>query len=365
MDEKITSDQKIDEKYAKVPKRIFRVWKMCAEYRFFLILLLLSDLLFGFFLWLLDERGFWVLIGLFVIASLGLFGAAVGGIVRREERRKQLVQDYLEHLEKQLEPMLLEELPLREGEQLLQIARELREKEEEWQAEYLLREEYEQYVETWAHEIKVPLSLMTLLLDNRREEMSPMLYQRMLYVKNQISEYVTQILYYARLKAGYQDYCLEKTSLQECCQEILEQYETVLAEQKIHVICKVTEANVVTDRKGLLFILEQAVGNACKYQDESKSEKLLEITGGLDQQKNKILLHIADNGIGVKQADLPFLFDRGFTGDTDERKRKATGVGLYLARQMAQNLNIEITAESEYGQGFILSLEFPIVEFGM
>lgn len=65
----------------------------------------------------------------------------------------------------------------------------------------------------------------------------------------------------------------------------------------------------------------------------------------------------------MKQADLPFVFDRGFTGDTDERKRKATGMGLYLAKQMAQNLNIELTAVSEYGQGFTLSLEFPVVEF--
>lgn len=359
----MASGQGMDGKGSQVHKRFVRVWKICEEYRFFLILLLLFDLLFGFFLWLLDERGFWVLIGVFVIASLVLFAAAVAVIVHREERRRQLVQDYLEHLDQQMEQILLEELPLREGEQLLQIARELRNQEREWQEEHLLREEYEHYVETWAHEIKVPLSLMTLLLDNRCEEMSPVLYQRMIYVKNQISEYVTQILYYARLKAGYRDSCLEKTSLRECCEEILEQYESVLVEQKIHALCKVTEVDVVTDRKGLLFILEQAVGNACKYQDESKQEKHLEITGGLDQQRNKILLQIADNGIGMKQADLPFVFDRGFTGDTDERKRKATGMGLYLAKQMAQNLNIELTAVSEYGQGFTLSLEFPVVEF--
>lgn len=278
----MASGQGMDGKGSQVHKRFVRVWKICEEYRFFLILLLLFDLLFGFFLWLLDERGFWVLIGVFVIASLVLFAAAVAVIVHREERRRQLVQEYLEHLDQQMEQILLEELPLREGEQLLQIARELRNQEREWQEEHLLREEYEHYVETWAHEIKVPLSLMTLLLDNRREEMSPVLYQRMIYVKNQISEYVTQILYYARLKAGYRDSCLEKTSLRECCEEILEQYESVLAEQKIHALCKVTEVDVVTDRKGLLFILEQAVGNACKYQDESKQEKHLEITGGLD-----------------------------------------------------------------------------------
>ena len=343
-------------------QNLIRIWKLCTEYRFFLFLLLLSDLLFGFFLWLADERGFFVLVGVFMVTSLGVFAVAAVGIVRREERRKQLVQDYLEHPEKSLEHMLLEELPLRESEQLLQIAEELRSKEEKRREEHLLREKYENYVETWAHEIKVPLSLLTLLLDNRREEMSPPLYQRMLYVKNQISEYVTQILYYARLQADHRDYCLEKISLQECCVEVLEEYEAVLAEQNIQVDCDVAEVLVVTDRKGILFLLEQAVGNACKYQDDAKSEKHLKITGGLDQQGNKITLCIADNGIGVKRADLPFLFDQGFTGDTDERKRKATGMGLYLAKQMAYNLNIGIMAESEYGQGFTLRLEFPVVD---
>ena len=64
----------------------------------------------------------------------------------------------------------------------------------------------------------------------------------------------------------------------------------------------------------------------------------------------------------MKRSDLPFLFEKGFTGDTDERKKKATGMGLYLAGQMARNLKIEVDAESMYGEGFMLTLAFPVVE---
>lgn len=342
--------------------RIYRVWGTCLEYRFFLIVMFIMDLLFGFFLWLLDKEGFWVLIGAFVAASAMLFGVVIGFIVHRENRRQQLVLDYLGNLTDGQSGSLLDGLSLRETEQLLEIGRELQEREVAWQAERLLREDYEEYVETWVHEIKVPLSLMALLLDNRREEMSPLLYQRLVYVKCQISEYVTQILYYARLKASHRDYYFERISLQRCCEEILEQYEAVLVEEQIRVISDITDAFVMTDHKGFLFILEQAVGNVCKYQDEAKAEKKLEFHGGMTEEHDRICLCIRDNGIGVKQADLPFVFDRGFTGDTDERKRKATGMGLYLAKQMAENLNIEMTAESEYGQEFMLRLEFPVVD---
>ena len=153
----------------------------------------------------------------------------------------------------------------------------------------------------------------------------------MIHAGNRISEYVTQILYYSRLKASHRDLRFERISLGACCEEILERYETVLAEEGIQVSLEVEDAWVVTDRKGLLFILEQGMSNACKYQDGSKPEERLEISGGID-------------------------------GDTDEKKERATGMGLYLAGEMAHHLNIEITAESEYGQGFTLCLAFPVVE---
>lgn len=342
--------------------RLYRIWRICLEYRFFLIALLIQDLLFGFLLWLLDAKGFWVIVGIFAAASVLLFGGVIAFLVHRENRRQMLVMDYLEERKKGQSGGLPERLPLREEELLQEISIQLQERKTAWQTERLHREDYEGYVETWVHEIKVPISLMALLLDNRKEEMSPLLYQRMVYVKSQISEYVTQILYYARLKADHRDYYFERISLRQCCEEILEQYEAVLAEGEIQVCMDVEDLRVVSDQKGLLFILEQIVGNACKYQDDAKSDKRLEFRGGMTGEQDRICLCISDNGIGVKPADLPFIFDKGFTGDTDERKRKATGMGLYLAKQMADNLNIEMTAVSEYGQGMEMQLEFPVVE---
>lgn len=53
---------------------------------------------------------------------------------------------------------------------------------------------YESYIENWVHEIKKPLSLMTLLLDNRKVEMSPLVHTRMLYVRDHVRQNVEQIL---------------------------------------------------------------------------------------------------------------------------------------------------------------------------
>lgn len=338
-----------------------RVGALCREHIVFLLLLLAADAIFGFFLWLADARAFQVLTGSFAAAALALFGISMAYIYHREEKKRQAAEYFLAGPDDPRALQGLELLSLREREQLVQISAQLREMENSLLDGRRQQEDYEEYIETWVHEIKIPLSLMNLLLDNRREEMSPLLYRRMLYISNEMNEYVTQILYYARLKASHRDYRFEPVSLRECCGEVLEQYRTYLEEEQIQTSLHTGDIRVLTDRKGLLFILAQAVSNACKYKDDSKEKRILSLSGEMPAGKNAVCLSVRDNGIGVKQADLPFLFDRGFTGDTDERKRKATGMGLYLAGQMAANLHIELSADSVYGESFTLTLKFPVV----
>ena len=65
--------------------------------------------------------------------------------------------------------------------------------------------------------------------------------------------------------------------------------------------------------------------------------------------------------IGVKPADLPFVFEKGFSGDNQEVNKKTTGMGLYLVRELAKSLNLGCQAQSEYGKGFGVELRFPVV----
>src|SRR5699024_9476685 len=73
--------------------------------------------------------------------------------------------------------------------------------------------DYENYIEGWVHEIKKPLSLMTLMLDNRSDEMSPLVRRRLLHVRDQALGNVEQILFFARLGAVHKDYIFEPLSI--------------------------------------------------------------------------------------------------------------------------------------------------------
>jgi len=73
-------------------------------------------------------------------------------------------------------------------------------------------------------------------------------------------------------------------------------------------------------------------------------------------------LSISDNGIGVRSSDLPYIFEKGFTGNSGDGRKKATGMGLYLAKEIAKDLNILLNVESEWGKGFTMKILFPIVD---
>ena len=76
----------------------------------------------------------------------------------------------------------------------------------------------------------------------------------------------------------------------------------------------------------------------------------------MSREKGHTTLSIRDNGCGVKACDLPHIFEKGFTGDSGEKRKKSTGMGLYLVKQLADTLKIEITVKSEWMQGFEIIL---------
>lgn len=73
---------------------------------------------------------------------------------------------------------------------------------------------------------------------------------------------------------------------------------------------------------------------------------------------------IADDGIGIAAQDLQRIFDKGFTGSNGRQEVvKATGLGLYLAKQLSEKLGHQLTAQSTVNQGTTLTLLFPFLSY--
>ncbi|MDT3958575.1 ATP-binding protein, partial [Staphylococcus kloosii] len=102
------------------------------------------------------------------------------------------------------------------------------------------------------------------------------------------------------------------------------------------------EKHVQSDNKWLLFILDQFISNSLKYTDDNG--KII-IYFEEDNQEKRFI--IKDNGVGIKNEDLNRVFEKGFTGYNGRNYPKSTGMGLFLAKQLASKLGHDITIKSK------------------
>ncbi|MGE4353619.1 MAG: sensor histidine kinase [Oscillospiraceae bacterium] len=321
-----------------------------------LLLLLGVDGLAALFLWLADAEAFRVLVTVILLTTVLLFAAVLLVTDNLDQKKVRAFQAFLNNPDTCHEEELLKAVSASEADAVRLLGTALREKQLACSRVEAELADYEEYVEAWAHETKTPLSLLTLILDNRRDEMPGAVSFKLDYVRNRMQEAVNQMLYYARLKGTQKDYLFEYVAIRSCIEDVLEDYRPLLEEKNFRISNQVQDVLVYTDRRGIQFLLGQVVSNAVKYSAGSP-----ELAIALEQSAGTDVLRIRDNGIGVKSCDLPYIFEKGFTGDSVDKRKKATGMGLYLSKKMADNLNIRLDVHSEWGKGFEMLISFPSV----
>ncbi|HEY9575698.1 MAG TPA: ATP-binding protein, partial [Lachnospiraceae bacterium] len=68
-------------------------------------------------------------------------------------------------------------------------------------------------------------------------------------------------------------------------------------------------------------------------------------------EKDRHCLTIKDTGIGIAKWDLPKIFNRGYSGFNGSLNEKSSGIGLFLAKKIADRLHYKLEVESVLGQG--------------
>lgn len=224
--------------------------------------------------------------------------------------------------------------------------------------------DYREYIESWVHEIKAPITSISLLCDNRRHSRVSGEQEGMaqdfctITLENQkIENYVDMALYYARSENVYKDYLIQETNLDEVVSEVLNKNRLLLIQNHVNVDVDCKD-KVYTNRKWIAFILNQMIQNSVKYQREKPVFRIY-----TRRQTNGVVFVLEDNGTGIPAEELSRIFEKGFTGSNGRNHERSTGMGLYLCRRLCDRLGIGILAESEYGTGTRMFLEFPISNY--
>lgn len=336
-------------------------WIMIKKYLPWLWVLLAMDLFFCILLWIADVNALKVLSMVLILISVISYLSILLIVIQHEKRYKKIFEEYIISPTEQNEEALIGISSETDKEIIRKLGYALKEKDSINNQMITRIVDYEEYVESWAHEIKTPISLLTILLDNHGDEIPNNISIKMDYIRNRMQEYVDQILFYARLKGEKKDYYFEKFPLSEIVNDILEDYSPLLEEKRFNVKTENLEITIYSDKRSLKFMLSQIISNSIKY---TKNEEVPELDIYCKMIDDKDILIIRDNGIGVKACDLPYIFEKGFTGDLGENRKKATGMGLYLAKEIAGHLNLQLDTKAEWQNGFEMKIIFPKLIFG-
>lgn len=208
------------------------------------------------------------------------------------------------------------------------------------------QKEYEDYIEQWIHEVKTPITSIHLMLENRISENLGL--KKDLNVElSRLENDVELALYYARSEQIYRDYLIQKLNVRKVLLKVVNKNRTVIMNSSVAIDLDCDEAlYAYGDEKWLVFMLTQVLLNAIKYKAEADAKVVMRAK----RDNKRIVLNIIDNGKGIKKEELPRIFDKGFTGSNGRDNEKSTGMGLYLVHKLCEKLEIDIEADSVYGE---------------
>ena len=225
----------------------------------------------------------------------------------------------------------------------------LEQKKRQFDAALISGKNLKDYYACWAHQIKTPIAAMRLTLQNTDSSLSRKLSVELARVE----QYVDMVLCYLRLDTDTRDYVIAVYDLDDILRQALRKFAGQFIGKKIHLDYQPLNAQVMTDEKWLLFVIEQILSNALKYTQQGCVSIYLE---------SPKILCIRDTGMGIAAEDLPRIFEKGYTGYNGRTDKKASGLGLYLCARICRNLGHGISAESEPDKGTVIKLNLNTAE---
>ena len=221
------------------------------------------------------------------------------------------------------------------------------------------------FLATVSHELRTPLTALTgygeLLADEILGPMSQQQHdviERMRAVTNHLTAMIDEILSYANLEAGRETVRATEVSAGEVLYDLAAVIEPLARQKGIAFEIEIPGRvpTIRTDPDKLRQILVNLGGNAVKFTDRGTVRLTLESTS----HPACVRFRVSDSGIGIAPDDQqrpfqPFVqLDGGLT-----RRHGGTGLGLYIARRLAQLLGGHIELESEMGRGSAFTLVLP------
>ena len=216
--------------------------------------------------------------------------------------------------------------------------------------DFLAKEkELQEYFLIWIHQIKTPITAGKLICDSDIEnENVKNIKKELIYIE----DYTNMALSYLKMANHNTDMDISLVNLDDIINPLIKKYAILFISNNIKLEYEKLNVKVITDSKWCMVVIEQLLSNAIKYTKNG--------TVSISFNEKENYLEIKDNGIGIKDSDLPKIFDKGYSGFNGRQNQKSTGIGLFLVKQILDKLGQKVKLESKLGEGTSVKVYFNI-----
>lgn len=224
------------------------------------------------------------------------------------------------------------------------------------------------FVSSVSHELRTPLTsikaYIEMLIDGDAddEKTTREFYEVIQNEANRLGRLIDNILNISRIESGLVKVNKQPLSLTVVLKEAMEVIAPQAKMKRIKLVEQLTPVFYQTqaDHDMLYQAVLNLLSNAVKYTPEEGS---ITVQTLVDEGKRTVTAKITDTGVGIPPKDLPFVFDKFYRAEANNRMAKGTGLGLSLVKQIIETVHRgRIFVESRQNQGSTFGFELDLCE---
>ncbi|WP_106497370.1 ATP-binding protein [Lentibacillus sp. Marseille-P4043] len=221
------------------------------------------------------------------------------------------------------------------------------------------------FIANVSHELRTPISLLQgyseAIVDNvaesteEKNELAQIIHEE----SQRMGRLVSELLDLARMEAGHIQLNLETVQVEQFVERILKKFKGTADDNEItlHLKKEITNAALNCDPDRMEQVFTNLIDNAIRHTGVKGFVNVAVVSSS-----EEFYVTIEDNGSGIPEEDLPFIFERFYKADksrTRNKKKKGTGLGLAIAKNIIDAHHGTISVQSKLNQGTTFTFKVP------
>ena len=228
-----------------------------------------------------------------------------------------------------------------------------------------LRQVKSDFLSNVSHELRTPLSvvvgfvylLLNQVIGKLTEEQQKVL-ETVYRNSEELLELIDNVLWMTSLNAGDANATLERFDARDVVHETMKRYEKAIREKGLRLNIQLTNGEIplVSDRAKVERVFQNVFNNAVKFTTEGE----ITITVQPSAHRDNVQFEIADTGAGIEESKIDSIFEPFHQADNSvQRTYSGLGLGLTVARRMAELIGGKLAVASRPGAGTRVTMNFP------